>query len=66
MLWSGVYRAWGALLRVGMVSVHQKCPEPRVVCADNAASGIDKVHFICQLVGPQAPDIWSNIIPMCL
>ena len=38
-----------------MVSVHQKWLEPRVVCADNAASGMEMVHFICQLVEPQAP-----------
>ena len=38
-----------------MASVHQKCLEPRVVRADNAASGMEMVHFICQLVEPQAP-----------
>ena len=55
MLWSGVYHAWGVQLGVRMVSVHQKWLEPRVVRADNAASGMEMVHFIGQLVEPQAP-----------
>ena len=55
MLWSGVYHTWGAQLGVRMASVHQKCLEPRVVRADNAASGMEMVHFVCQLVEPQAP-----------
>ena len=35
--------------------MHQKCLEPRVVRADNTASGMEMVHFICQLLEPRAP-----------